>query len=94
MPYCRQEEIVHVHYMTTSQHKNPCPWGHEIYIFGEPFLGHHYYTLSFSYLCLGVEIPKKFFKEIMYFYYKTYIASAEVSAQETLPQGLWTLQFW
>ena len=31
------------------------------YNFGRPFLGHHYYIHSLSYLCLGVE--KKIFKE-------------------------------
>ena len=46
--------------MITPQHKNPCPGGHEIYNFGRPFLGHHYYILGLSYLCLGVE--KKIFK--------------------------------
>ena len=35
------------------QHKNPCPGGHIIYNFGRPFLGHHYYILSLSVLCLG-----------------------------------------
>ena len=32
--------------MVTPQHKNPYPGGHEIYKFGRPFLGHHYYLLS------------------------------------------------
>ena len=32
-----------------------CPGGHEIYNFGRPFLGHHYYILSLSDLYLGVE---------------------------------------
>ena len=50
--------------MATPLHKNPCPGGHEIYNFGRPFRGHHYYTLSLSDLCLGVEI----FKEIHQFY--------------------------
>ena len=43
------------------QHKNPCPVGHEIKNFGRPFLDHHYYLLTLSDLCLGVE--KKFFKK-------------------------------
>ena len=30
-------------YMATPLHKNPYPGGHEIYNFGRPFLGHHYY---------------------------------------------------
>ena len=52
-------------YMATPQRKNPCPWGHEINNFGRPFLGHHYYILSMSDLCLGVE--KKIFQEIHQF---------------------------
>ena len=63
------EEIMHFHYMTylaTFLHKNPCPEGHEIYNFGGLFLGYHYYTLSMSDLCLGVD--KKIFMEIIYFH--------------------------
>ena len=59
-------------YMAMPPHKNPCPRGHEIYNFGRPFLGHHYYILGLSDLCLGIE--KKIFKEIMHFYYMTYMA--------------------
>ena len=62
------KEIMHFHYMTymaTPWHKNPCPGGHEIYNFGRPFLGHHYYTLSFYGSCMGVE--KEIFKEIHQF---------------------------
>ena len=62
-------------YMATPQHKNPCPGGHEIYNFGGPFLGNHYYILSLSNLCLGVE--KKIFKEIMHFHYVTYMATPQ-----------------
>ena len=53
--------------MAMPQHKNPCLGGHEIYNFGRPFLGHHYYILSLFDVCLGEE--KKIFKEIMHFYY-------------------------
>ena len=59
-------------YMVTPLHNNPFSGGHEIYNFGGPFLCHHYYILSLSDLCLGVE--KKIFKEIMHFYYMTYMA--------------------
>ena len=52
--------------MTTPQHKNPCPGGHEIYNFGRPIIGHHYYLLSLIELFPGVE--KKTFKEIHKFY--------------------------
>ena len=60
-------------YMAMPWHKNPCPGGHEIYNFGRPFLGLHYYILSLSDLCLGVE--KKIFKGIMHFHYMTYMAT-------------------
>ena len=54
---------------------------HEIYNFGRPFLGDHYYQyiLRLSDLCLGVE--KKIFKEIMQFRYMTY---GHAPAQEPL----------
>ena len=68
--------------MATPEHKNPYPGGHEIYNFGRPFLGHHYYILGLSDLCLGVE--KKIFKEIMHFYSMTY---GHTLAQEPLPRG-------
>ena len=42
-----------LHHLYRHLHKNPCPGGHEIHNFGEPFLGHHYHTLSLSNLCLG-----------------------------------------
>ena len=48
-------------YMATPEHKNPYPGGHEIYNFGRRFLGHHYYILGFSDLCLRVE--KKILKK-------------------------------
>ena len=51
--------------MASPKHKNSCPGGHEgheIHNFGRPHLGHYYYILSLSDLCLGVE--KKVFKVI------------------------------
>ena len=42
-------------YMATPLHKNPCLRGHKIYNFGKVFLGHHYYILGLSDLCVGVE---------------------------------------
>ena len=60
-------------YMATPKHHNPSPWGHESYNFGRPFLGHHYYILSLSDICIGVE--KKIFKEIMHFHHMTYMAT-------------------
>ena len=47
--------------------------GHEIYNFGRLFIGLHYYILSLYDLCLGVKM--KIFKEIMHFYYMTYMAT-------------------
>ena len=58
------KEVMHVNYMTymvTPYHKNPCPGGHESYNFGRPFLGHHYYILSLSDICMRVE--KKFLQK-------------------------------
>ena len=52
--------------MALPQHKNPCPGGHKIYNFGRLILGHHFFTLSLSDLCLFV---KKIFIEILHFYY-------------------------
>ena len=69
------KEIMHFYYMTYNGHalaQEPLPRGHKIYNFGRPFLSHHYYTLSLSDICLGVE--KKIFKEIMHFYYMAYMA--------------------
>ena len=47
--------------MVRLLHKNHCLRGHEIYNFGRPFLGHHYYILGLSDLCLGEE--KKIYKK-------------------------------
>ena len=80
MPQSRREEILHFHYMTymtMAQYKNSCPKGHKIYNFGRPFLGHHYYILSLSDLCMGAD--KKIFKEIMHFHYTgmSYLTTAQ-----------------
>ena len=48
-------------YITTTQHKNPCPKANEIKNFGRPFLGHHYYILILSELCLGEEMKNNDF---------------------------------
>ena len=64
------KEIMQFHfmtYLTTPQHKNPYPMGHDIYNFGRPLFGHLYYILGLSDLCLGVE--KTILKEIMQFHY-------------------------
>ena len=56
-----------------ARHKNdiylttPHRWGHDIYNFGRPFLGHPYYILSLCEICQGVK--KKDFTNIMQFQY-------------------------
>ena len=77
----RGEEILHFHYIAMPQHKNPCPGGHEIYNFGRIFLGHHYYTLSLSDLCHGVE--EKIFKETKPFHYMTFMAITQIKRAPT-----------
>ena len=37
------KEIMHLYYMATPYHKNPCTRGHEIYYFGRAFPGHHFF---------------------------------------------------
>ena len=37
--------------MATPSARTPAQGGHEIYNFGRPFLGHHYYILSLYDLC-------------------------------------------
>ena len=49
-------------------HQELRPEGLETNYFGRPFLGHYYYTLSLSDLCLGVE--KKILIVIMHFRHK------------------------
>ena len=46
---------MHFHYMATPYLKNPYPGGYETYNFGIPFLSQHYFILSLSDQCLGVE---------------------------------------
>ena len=75
-------------HMTTPQHKNPCPGGHEMYNFGRTFLVHHYYILILPDLCLGVE--EKIFKGIMYFHYMSYSTSPQ---HKNLCPGYHNLQF-
>ena len=58
-------------YMAMFLHNYSCLGGNEIYNFGRPFLGHGYYILVLSDLCMEVE--KKIFKEILHFYYMTYM---------------------
>ena len=70
-------------YITMPLHKDPCPRCHEIHNFGRPFLGHLYYILGLSDLCLGID--KTIFKEIMHFHYMTY---GHTLAQEPLSQEL------
>ena len=59
-----EKKKIHIHYNDL----------YEIYNFGRSFLGHHYYILGLSDLCLEVE--KKIFKEIMHFHFMTYMATS------------------
>ena len=59
---------MHFHYVTYMATRT-----YEIYNFGRPFLGHHYYKLGLSDLCLGVE--KMILKEIVQFPDMTYMAT-------------------
>ena len=61
----------------------PCPGGNEIYNFGRPVLGHHYYILSLSELGLGVE-KKIFFLKYAFSLYNLY---DHAQAYESLAQG-------
>ena len=56
----RGEELLHFTIWPRTSIRNPAPGVNKIYNFGRPFLGHHYDTLSFADLCLGV---KKIFFE-------------------------------
>ena len=64
--------------MSTTMHKNPCSGGNSIYNFGKLFLGHHYYTLNLSVLCLSEE--KKILRELMHFHSMTYLATPYIHA--------------
>ena len=62
------KEIMHFHcttYMATPQHYNLSPRVHEIYKFGRPTLGSHYYTL----VCLNhaPEWKRRFLKKYINF---------------------------
>ena len=48
-------EIEHFHINNMTLTQEPLSGDHEIYNFGRPFLGHHYFKLSLSDLCPGVE---------------------------------------
>ena len=58
--------------------KTSGPGGHEIYNFGRPFLGHHYYTLSLSdlYVFLPPSRKEDFIKKIIIHFHKIiYVAT-------------------
>ena len=67
------EKKIFIGHIATPCTRNLCTGGHESYNFGRAFLGDHFYIHGLSDLCMGVE--KKIFKEIMHFYYITYIAT-------------------
>ena len=79
MPGSREEDFYRTYGCTL--HKDPWPKGHESYNFGRPFLGHHFYTLSLSDLCLGA--LKKIFKQNNAF--SLYGLYDHALAQEPLP---------
>ena len=58
---------MHIHHNDLYGHSTriPAPGVMKFKNFGRPFLGHHYYILSLSVLCLGVE--KKIFKKYINF---------------------------
>ena len=88
MPQSRRKEILHFHFKTLAmpQYKNLCLGGHKIYNFGRPFLDHHYYFLSLSDLCLGVE--KMFFQEIIF----TIWLRCPCPNKRIFARGYWNLQ--
>ena len=49
-----------LHVCTSSVIRVPSPVGNELYNFGRPLLGHHYYTLSLSNICPAVKWLKYF----------------------------------
>ena len=63
---------MHVHYMTMPQHMSLCPGIMKIKKIGRLFLGHKYYTLYLSDICLSEE---KILKEIKHFPDMTYLAT-------------------
>ena len=67
--------------MATPLHKNPCTRDHEIYNFGELFLGHYNNILSLYDQCTGVD--KKIFKDFYQFY---------SFSQKLLPFGLGVME--
>ena len=66
MTRCRQENEKKCCIFTVwpCPSTKPLPRGHEIYNFGKPFLGHHYFILSLPHLFPWVE--KKILQEIMH----------------------------
>ena len=52
--------------MTMPQHRNPCPWSHEINKFGRGFHSHHIFTFNLSETY--IEVEKKIFKDLHQFY--------------------------
>ena len=65
-------------YLAMPQHKNPCPWGHEIFNFGRALLIHHYYILSFSEPCPLVEKIFKTKTSILHFLHPKITSPCEV----------------
>ena len=68
--------------------QEPLPGGHEIYNLVKHFLGHYYYILRLSDLCLGAK--KKIFEKDLCI--SLYDLHSHTLAQEPLPRGSWNLQ--
>ena len=77
-------------YMVTPQHENPCPGGHEIYNFGEPFLDHYCYIFSLSGLCPRLE-KNIFLKNNTFSLYDLY---DRAPAQEPPTPGVMKFTIW
>ena len=84
--------LIHFHYMTcmaTPLQRHPCPRGHEIYYFGRPFPGHHFYILSLSQPCPCVE---KIYQE-KHIYRFTFFTPNLTRLGIGKGGGSWNLQF-
>ena len=86
------KDVMYFHYLTfltTPQHRNPYPRGHEINNFGRPFLCNHHYMLLLSGLFRGVQ--KNLKKNNVFSLFDLF---GHILAQESLSKGPQNLQFW
>ena len=73
MPWSRNNAVSLYDLYGHTLAQEPLPRGYDIYNFGRPFLGYHYYILSLFDLCLRIE--KKIFKETLHFHYLSYMTT-------------------